>query len=38
MYLKTKMKLINYNIPYYKGNLSLLKGPMDYYISPTYIK
>ncbi len=27
-----------YNIPYYKGNLSLLKGPMDYYISPTYIK
>ena len=27
-----------YNIPYYKNNKSLLKGPMDYYISPKYIK
>jgi predicted nucleotidyltransferase len=27
-----------YNIPYYKDNRNLLKGPMDYYISPVYVK
>ena len=27
-----------YNMIYYKNNRHLLKGPMDFYISPTYIK
>ncbi len=27
-----------YNLIYYKNNPDLLKGPMDYYISPIYIK
>lgn len=27
-----------YNMIYYKNNSSLLKGPMDYYLSPTYIR
>lgn len=37
--IKYDIKATNmYNIPYYKNNKSLLKGPMDYYISPKYIK
>lgn len=37
--IKYDIKATNmYNIPYYKENSNLLKGPMDYYISPTYIK
>lgn len=27
-----------YNLIYYKNNKHLLKGPMDFYLSPTYIK
>ncbi|MPN27647.1 hypothetical protein SDC9_175081 [bioreactor metagenome] len=27
-----------YNLIYYKNNKELLKGPMDYYKSPTYIR
>ena len=27
-----------YNLIYYKNNKDLLKGPMDFYISPKYIK
>ncbi|MGL5753628.1 MAG: nucleotidyltransferase [Paraclostridium sp.] len=27
-----------YNLIYYKNNANLLKGPMDFYVSPTYIK
>lgn len=27
-----------YNLLYYKNNHKLLKGPMDYYISPSYIR
>ena len=27
-----------YNLIYYKNNKNLLKGPMDFYISPKYIK
>ena len=27
-----------YNLTYYKNNDSLLKGPMDYYTSPVYVK
>ncbi|MGL4914241.1 MAG: nucleotidyltransferase [Romboutsia sp.] len=27
-----------YNLVYYKNNQHLLKGPMDYYISPFYVK
>lgn len=27
-----------YNMIYYKNNRQLLKGPMDFYMSPTYIK
>lgn len=27
-----------YNLIYYRNNRDLLKGPMDFYISPTYIK
>ena len=27
-----------YNLIYYKSNQSLLKGPMDFYISPKYVK
>ncbi|GAA0708024.1 nucleotidyltransferase [Paraclostridium ghonii] len=37
--IKYDIKATNiYNIPYYKYNKNLLKGPMDYYISPKYIK
>lgn len=37
--IKYDIKATNmYNIPYYKNNKNLLKGPMDYYISPKYIK
>ncbi len=37
--IKYDIKATNmYNIPYYKENSNLLKGPMDYYISPTYVK
>ena len=27
-----------YNLIYYKNNRNLLKGPMDFYISPKYVK
>ena len=27
-----------YNLIYYKNNKNLLKGPMDFYISPKYVK
>ena len=27
-----------YNLIYYKNNNNLLKGPMDYFISPTYVR
>lgn len=27
-----------YNMIYYKNNKQLIKGPMDFYISPTYVK
>ena len=27
-----------YNMIYYKNNRQLLKGPMDFYMSPTYVK
>ncbi len=37
--IKYDIKATNmYNIPYYKNNMNLLKGPMDYYLSPIYIK
>ncbi|MDU1538818.1 MAG: nucleotidyltransferase [Paeniclostridium sordellii] len=37
--IKYDIKATNmYNIPYYKNNMNLLKGPMDYYLSPVYIK
>lgn len=37
--IKYDIKATNmYNIPYYKNNINLLKGPMDYYLSPVYIK
>ncbi|MGL5642972.1 MAG: nucleotidyltransferase [Paraclostridium sp.] len=37
--IKYDVKATNmYNIPYYKNNKILLKGPMDYYTSPIYVK
>ncbi|MGL5757180.1 MAG: nucleotidyltransferase [Paraclostridium sp.] len=37
--IKYDIKATNmYNIPYYKSNKNLLKGPMDYYTSPIYVK
>ncbi|GAA0861115.1 nucleotidyltransferase [Paraclostridium tenue] len=37
--IKYDIKATNmYNIPYYKNNMNLLKGPMDFYLSPIYIK
>lgn len=37
--IKYDIKATNmYNIPYYRNNKNLLKGPMDYYISPIYVR
>lgn len=37
--IKYDIKSTNiYNLLYYKSNSKLLKGPMDYYISPIYVK
>lgn len=37
--IKYDIKATNiYNLVYYKNNINLLKGPMDFYISPSYIK
>lgn len=37
--IKYDIKSTNiYNLLYYKSNSKLLKGPMDYYISPMYVK
>lgn len=37
--IKYDIKSTNiYNLLYYKSNPKLLKGPMDYYISPIYVK
>ena len=36
--IKYDLKSSNmYNLIYYKNNRNLLKGPMDYYLSPKYL-